>query len=158
MTKLYIVDVDGTLVSCASGKQFREHAADWQWLPNRIEKLQQLREQGAHIAIASNQAGVAFPWSKFTEAEIRAEIEAVAREIGAEYVGICYSTPNEKALPQYYNPNDNRRKPNPGMLIEAKEHFNVSLDEIVFVGDRDEDEKAAQAAGVAFQWADQFFS
>jgi D-glycero-D-manno-heptose 1,7-bisphosphate phosphatase len=155
--RLLILDIDGTLVVTQSGATFRKTADDWQWLPGRIEKLKELREQGVKIAIASNQAGVAFPWSKFTEAEMQAEIEAVARLIGAEYIGVCYSTPNEKALPQYRNANDTRRKPGPGMLLEAMKHFNVSPEDTLMVGDRDEDEQAAIAAGVAFQMADKFF-
>lgn len=155
--KLIIFDVDGTLVCCKSGATFRKTADDWQWLPGRIEKLQELREQGVKFAIASNQAGVAFPWSKFTEAEMQAEIEAVARFIGAEYIGVCYSTPNEKALPRYCNANDTRRKPGPGMLLEAMKHYGISPEDTLMVGDREEDEKASQAANVAFQLASDFF-
>ena len=154
---LYIFDVDGTLTETASGETFRKNAADWKWLPRRIEQCEALRAQGARVALATNQAGVAFPWSRFTEAEIRAEIEAVARAIGAEYVGICYTTPNPKALPNYHHPNDQRRKPGPGMILEALNLFSVSKEDALYVGDRPEDEQAAEAAGVHFMWAEDFF-
>lgn len=156
--KLCIFDVDGTLVACKSGATFRKSADDWTWLPGRIEKCQQLCEQGVHIALASNQAGVAFPWSKFTEQQIQTELEIVAQEIGACYIGVCYSTPNEKARPAYRNPNDTRRKPGPGMLLEAMQHCGVASEQTVMIGDREEDEAAARAAEVAFVHADQFFA
>ena len=73
------------------------------------------------------------------------------------YVGVCYSTPNPKALPQYHNPNDTRRKPGPGMLIEAMQWYSVQPEHTLMVGDRPEDEQVAQAVGVAFQWADEYF-
>ena len=155
---LIVFDIDGTLVRTASGATFRKSADDWQYLPGRLEKVQQLRQEGVKISLASNQAGVAFPWSSFTEAEIQSEINHVARDIGAEYIGICYTTPNPKALPQYHNLNDQRRKPGPGMLIEAMQHFNVRITDTLFVGDRAEDEQAAVVAGVSFQYADDFFS
>lgn len=155
--KLLVLDIDGTLVETKSGETFRKTANDWQWLPNRLEKLQELRKRGVKFAIASNQAGVAFPWSKFTEQEIRAEIDVVAQAIGADFVGVCYSTPNEKALRTYHNPNDLRRKPGPGMLLEAMQYYGVSPQETLMVGDREEDEKAAKNCGVSFQLANDFF-
>lgn len=156
--KLLILDVDGTLTTTKSGATFRKAADDWVWLPGRMEKCQHLRREGVKLAIASNQAGVAFPWSSFTEAEMQLEIEMVAHDIWANYVGVCYSTPNLKALPQYQNPDDQRRKPGPGMLIEAMHFYSVRPEYTLMVGDRPEDEQAAQAAGTSFQWADDFFA
>lgn len=156
--KLVCFDIDGTIVTTKSGATFRKTADDWQYLPGRMEKVQQLRRAGVKIGIASNQAGVAFPWSSFTEEQIQFEIEKVAHDIGANYVGVSYSTPNPKALPQYLNGNDARRKPGPGMIIEAMQWYSVPPANTLMVGDREEDEKAAIAAGVSFQHADVFFA
>jgi D-glycero-D-manno-heptose 1,7-bisphosphate phosphatase len=52
------------------------------------------------------------------------------------------------------------RKPDPGMIQLATDPVfgeALSVDEILFVGDRAEDEACAKAAGVAFQWAHEFF-
>lgn len=62
------------------------------------------------------------------------------------------------------------RKPDPGMIEFAKYYFesgaysfpaakygrNVVVTEILFVGDRPEDQQAAQAAGVNFMWASEW--
>ncbi len=155
---LYIFDIDGTLTTTKSGATFRATADDWQWLPGRLEKLLELRAQGVQIALATNQAGVAFPWSKYSEAQIQAQIDIVAATVSACYVGVCYSTPNPKALPEYHNPNDERRKPNPGLLIEAMHYCGVSAQETLFIGDMESDEQAAQTAGCHYATAEGFFS
>lgn len=158
MYSLYIFDVDGTLTTTQSGETFRKTADDWHFLPGRIEKCRELVKDGATLVLASNQGGVAFPWSKFSEAEIRAELEATAAQIGAQRVYVCCTIPNPKALPEYYHVSDTRRKPGPGMLLEAMTAAGVSPQETLMVGDRTEDEGAARAAGVDFIWADTFFA
>lgn len=148
--KLVCLDVDGTLVTTKSGETFRKTADDWVWLNGRIEKCEELAGAGIKIGLATNQAG--------SEAEMQREIEAVAARIGAEYIGVCYSSTNAKALPQYHNPADVRRKPGPGMILEAMLHYGVTAEETLMVGDRDDDEGAATAAGVRFIHADEFFA
>jgi D-glycero-D-manno-heptose 1,7-bisphosphate phosphatase len=157
MVKLVIFDVDGTLVRTKSGATFRKSADDWDWLPGRLEKCASLRAEGVRMAIATNQAGVAFSWSSFNEQEIKVQIDIVAQRIGAECTRVCYSTPNEKALPRYRNPDDPHRKPNPGMLHVAMQTLDIRAEDTLMVGDRPEDEQAAKAAGVAFQWANDYF-
>lgn len=161
--RLIIFDVDGTLTTTKSKETFRRTANDWEWLPERLEKLKELASQGTRFALATNQAGVAFPWSKFSQEEMQAEIDRVGSEIESIYNAVCYSTPNEKALPQYHNPNDTRRKPGPGMLLEAMGMYREKYGELLaehtlMVGDRSEDQAAASAAGVYFQHAESFFN
>jgi D-glycero-D-manno-heptose 1,7-bisphosphate phosphatase len=153
--KLVIFDVDGTLVETKSGETFRKTADDWQWLPGRLAKLQELHQQGKMLALASNQGGVAFGYMH--EEAIRWELAKTANEVafGIPYF-ICCTHP--KAVYTQYQKNDERRKPGPGMLIEAQEHFKIGPIHTLMVGDRPEDEQAAQNAGVAFMWADDFFN
>ena len=151
--KLIIFDVDGTLVTTKSGYTFRTSADDWQWLPLRLSKIATLHLQGIKLALATNQGGVAFGYMQ--ESDIRSEIERMAAEMYAMYIGICYTHPNAK-IEQYRSDSD-RRKPGPGMLIEAQDHFKIGPIHTLMVGDRPEDEQAAQNAGVAFMWADEFF-
>ena len=153
---LYIFDVDGTLVETKSGDTFRKTADDWRWLPGRVQHLQDLSAH-THIAFASNQAGVAFPWSKFTDLEISNEMKIMAEATNAVTWRCCFTTPNEKALPQYHNPNDPNRKPGPGMLLDIMHYLDTDKEHTLFVGDRPEDEQAAKAAGVRFQWAKDYF-
>lgn len=53
--------------------------------------------------------------------------------------------------------NYDRRKPGPGMLIQAMDFFQIGRHDTIMVGDRAEDKGAADAAGVDFQWEWEFF-
>src|SRR6266702_7340867 len=119
--KLIIVDVDGTLVNTKSGATFRKSAQDWQWIPGRLTKLAELKQAGIRMAIATNQGGVAFGY--FTQSDILRELMAMARIAGVAKGGlyICYTHPN--ASIEQYRAVDSRRKPAPGMLLEAMRDF-----------------------------------
>ena len=153
--KLVIFDADGTLVTTKSGATFRKTADDWQWLPGRLEKLKALQAQSSKIGIASNQGGVAFGYMR--NADIINELHKMAREIGKDvYVAVCVTHPSA-SIDVYQAPYDTRRKPRPGMLLEVQEWHKIGPIHTLMVGDRPEDEQAAQNAGVAFMWADEFF-
>ena len=139
--RLYVFDIDGTLVTTKSGDTRRHGAADWKWLPGRLEMARSLYASGAHIAIATNQSSIA-------PAEITPQIQRVADAIGpAVFVQIAYER----------GPADPLRKPAPGMLIAAMRRFGVTPAETVMVGDRPEDHGAAMNAGCRFVAADAFF-
>jgi D-glycero-D-manno-heptose 1,7-bisphosphate phosphatase len=53
----------------------------------------------------------------------------------------------EGKLPEYtFLCND--RKPSPGMLLKAKDEFNLDLSSSILIGDKESDIEAAQKAGV----------
>ena len=151
--RLVIFDVDGTLVTTKSGATFRKTAADWQWLPRRLEKLKELDRQGMKFAVATNQGGVAFGY--LDPLEIRHELMTMAKEGHIPFVEMCFSHP--QATRPGYRDDSTRRKPGPGMLNEIIEASGEAKQDTLMVGDRPEDEQAAQNAGVAFMWADEFF-
>lgn len=153
--RLIIFDVDGTLVQTKSGATFRKSEDDWQWLPGRLERLAELRKQGIHIAIASNQGGVAFGYldKRDTYRELASMMHQA--ELPLEGLNICFFHP--QATREIYRVESNLRKPGPGMLYAAMGTFNVEAQDTLMVGDRPEDEGAAKAAGVDFCWAAQFF-
>src|SRR5260221_6228794 len=151
--KLVIFDVDGTLVTTKSGATFRKTADDWQWLPGRLETLKVLQAQGVHLGIATNQGGVAFGY--LDPLEIRHELMAMANEGHIAYVEMCFSHP--EATRPGYRDNSPRRKPGPGMLNEIIDTSGEAKQDTLMVGDRPEDEQAAQNAGVAFAWSKDFF-
>jgi len=157
--KLCIFDVDGTLVESKSGATFRKSADDWQWMPGRLEKLKMLRESDIKLAVATNQGGVAFGY--FEKSDITREILKVVEGMtGISYypsaLYICYTHPKAK-IEEYQKDDDIRRKPGPGMLLEAMETFGVGPKDTLFVGDREEDRLAAEAAKIDFEWAWAYF-
>lgn len=154
--KLIIFDVDGTLTATQSGATFRKTADDWIWLPSRLTKLRELKEAGTELAVATNQGGVAFGY--MSEDDIRRELSIMCNQANITYLWVCYAHP--KASVEGYAEEIDLfdRKPSPGMLMKAMLKERVTVRETLFVGDRDEDEVAAKAAGIDFMWAEDFFA
>lgn len=176
---LYLFDMDGTLVSSYMDRADRDFHA-WKLLPGRRETIAALVAEGHQIGIVSNQAGVAYGFVDYDD--VRKKFQAVAAQLGYGSVALYYdmgrgshwSTGNEdpitpRTLPAYIccDRDGPRRKPGPLMIEQAHQealidYYNVETEEfedvpIVFIGDRPEDEGAARAAGVPFQWAEEFF-
>ena len=154
---LIAFDVDGTLVQTESGSPVRKNAQDWRWLPGRLKKLHELEQQGVKIAIATNQAGVAFGY--LPQKELHDELVRMMQEakLPLSTLYVCYTHPKAK-LPAFMEEESNIcRKPNPAMLIKAMHDLGVPPDETLYVGDRPIDEETAKNAGIAFMWANAFF-
>ena len=171
--KLYIFDLDNTLVE--------------KWgvtpLPGVLMHLTTLEQNGCAIAIATNQAGIA--WGALTKRE---QFPTPA-SLGARCIEIAQLLPPLQHAHWFIAIHDARvrlsarryttlvaateqtgepltlhvaavpdwRKPQPGMLITACERYNVTEDEAIFIGDMDADAEAAQTAGMDFVSAEEFF-
>ena len=168
---LYLFDLDGTLISSymdAPGRNFDT----WQLLPGRQEMIARLIHLGHDVALVSNQAGVAF--GLVTEQDVIKKLGRVAMVLGFASISmhdggqpmnagwdlprlscfVCYN--DSRARSRQYQ-DASRRKPSGAMIREAMAEFSAAADDVLFVGDRPEDEAAARDARVRFQWADQFF-
>jgi D-glycero-D-manno-heptose 1,7-bisphosphate phosphatase len=169
--RLVLFDRDGTLTVPASGATFPKSVDDQQWMPGRLERLRELRAQGVYTAIVTNQGGAA--WGIFTPEEMLEVLGKQCKEGRINTVFVCFHDTSEKAQQRakikaltgdegyrgytaLYK-GHHRRKPSPGMLLEAMDHFGVGSEETLMVGDRPEDEKSAQAAGCRFVWAWEYF-
>lgn len=163
---LYLFDMDTTLTETISGKTFPQTVEDRKLMKGRREKLLYLHAVGKRTAIITNQGGRA--WQFFEEEAMDAFLKrlVIALEMDAFYV--CYRDTGEKArasdktdkaltVPEYYNGFD-RRKPGPGMLLQAMDHFGIDRQDTLMVGDREEDKLAAEAAGTSFMWAWDYFN
>ncbi len=150
---LYIFDVDGTLVKTRSGYPFRTIADDWEYLPGRVERLDRLKRSGAKIALATNQAGVAF--GIFTREAMYAATKKIADGVAADTWYMSIMHPNAKL--KEYRGDSALRKPKPGMLIDCIGDCNVPPNRTLMIGDSDDDCLAASAAGCQFQWSAAFF-
>lgn len=178
MTNLIIFDKDQTLVTTLSGEHFVQHPRDQQILAGAAKAVRNFKEQGFNIAIASNQGGVEngfkmmdsaivecryalelFPEIDFAvfapnyrgtiafKVERNKFTEIIAtREIEPMHGGYTIETCS-KDYGAF-------RKPGPGMLNWIMEFYGATPSETWFVGDREEDEGAAEAAGTNFMSAD----
>lgn len=156
---LFIFDKDGTLVKFY-GHRPANTPEEQILLPGRKEKIKELKKQGARIAIASNQGGVAWGFISYRQAEelLRDVSDKIS---GADAIRFC---PHDERAAGKSNSNPEYavfcrcRKPEPGMLISILEEMNIPASKAVYIGDREEDRYAAIQAGMDFIWADDFFN
>ena len=168
MAKLLILDMDGTVRHPKSNPDgFILHSKDQLLFEGAIATMKQFKSKGFTIIGASNQGGVAAGKKSIEDCikeqaytlELAYEADAEIAEIlfCPDYEGkICLSV-NGSEIP--HNDYSDRfddcgsfRKPSSGMIELAIYLYLDSLgeNEVVFVGDRPEDEQAAQAANVQF--------
>ncbi len=110
-------------------------------LPESAKAVARLNRIGAKVAVITNQSIVGREIiSQETLDEIHKKllhkVEAVGGHI--ERIFVCTDAPDQAT---------HRRKPNPGMLLEALEAFGASPEKTPMVGDALIDLQAAQAAG-----------
>jgi D-glycero-D-manno-heptose 1,7-bisphosphate phosphatase len=153
---LYCFDLDGTLISGYMDNPDKDYHK-WSVLPGRIETIRSLIDSGNQITIVTNQGGVAFGHVELWEAESKLLHTSSLLNILARDVYACYHDTRGKA--PYNDPEQAaRRKPSGAMIREAMAaHPTAAALGVLMVGDREEDQQAAQDAGVPFQWTHIFF-
>ena len=139
LRKAVFLDRDGVLIACVvrNGKPYPPmRMEEVEILPGVVEAVRRLAAAGCILVGASNQPDVGrgtIP-REFVEAVNRRLLEQLPeiREIDA-----CYDFDD-------VNP---RRKPNPGMLLDAARKYSINLAASFMVGDRAKDIEAGRRAG-----------
>lgn len=151
---LLLLDRDGTL-NRSLGDRPPNHPHEVEILPGVARKLHHMASLGWHLAIVSNQGGVAFGYQTHRQAWAthRAVLDALPVAIDASY--LCPHHP--KGTEALYAVDCPNRKPAPGALLDALARFRAEPDKSLVVGDWDSDREAAVAAGIPFRWAWEFF-
>lgn len=122
------------------------------------ERLAELIRVEAHIAVVTNQGGVATGWQ--TEEQVFDKAARAWRMLGLYEAGprasfhVAFDYPRG---PEPYRSMPPRRKPHPAMLREAMKMHNARSEATLFVGDLPTDRQAADAASVQYQHPEQFF-
>ncbi len=136
------LDRDGVLNPHIPG-DYLKSAEELVVLPGVAQAVRRLNNAGLPVIVISNQQGVGkgvMTMADLTAIEQRME-EALALEAGAK-IDRCYYCTDLK------NANSPRRKPEPGMLLEAAQDFGLTVANTVFAGDSPTDIQAGHAAGV----------
>lgn len=167
--KLYLFDLDGTLAPFDSStlypdaaQWFKDHPdASWMVLTN---------QGGIGLRHWMESGGFGEPAKYPTFEDFHARVEALFPEMEGFALGtrvvMCARYQSKKSgewspVPQggawLSMWRQDWRKPLPGMLIYAMSRKEVSASETLMIGDGEEDQQAAAAAGCAFMWAHAFF-
>lgn len=139
--KVALLDRDGTII--VDPPDFRiKTFHDLHFFEDSTESLKYLKSNGFEIVLITNQAGVGEGiiseeefWHVHNEMLRRLE----QRGVSILDTFVCFAEQN--------NSSDPRRKPNPGMLLEAAEKYDIDLPKTFMVGDREGDVMAGVNAG-----------
>jgi D-glycero-D-manno-heptose 1,7-bisphosphate phosphatase len=136
--KLIVLDRDGVINHDSDA--YIKSDEEWQPIAGSLEAVARLNHAGYTVVIASNQSGIARGY--FDIAALNAmhrKMDDMLDKIGGHVDAIFYCP---------HGPNDDCdcRKPKPGMLLEIGQRFNVSLKDVIFIGDSATDIKTASNA------------
>lgn len=165
MTRLYLFDADSTLRRCTvPGQPCPNRPGEWELLPDVKARLAEIDWATTAAGIVSNQAGVAAGHMAESVAHgmlVETLVAATGEWCPFWPVMLCPHAPTAGC---------ECRKPAPQMLLQAVDRVSPppfakgapglrikSLDEVLYVGDQLADHAAAEAAGMPFQWAHDFF-
>lgn len=159
MPDLYIFDVDGTLIRSflRDGAPVEDYDRV-EFLDGRVGRINGLKMRPqTHFAIATNQGGVAMGYQE--SGQVWLKMGQVVAGLGLwdvpTSVHVAFNHPQARL--EQYKKDDGMRKPGPGMLLQAARAHGASKPDTIFVGDRDTDRQAANAAGIRYMDAEEFF-
>jgi histidinol-phosphate phosphatase family protein len=142
MKKVLFLDRDGVINRSIKSPDYLRRIDQFEFLPSTFEALRKLRDMGYIFFVITNQAGIARGHATFDEVEtvneyMREELEKEGVDIQGVYV--CPHGDEDSCA---------CRKPKPGLLLQAISEQDLNPSDIIFIGDRDTDMQAAEAAGV----------
>ena len=138
-SKAIFLDRDGVINEEIS---YLSNPDDFKFIEGSIEALKLLKKLGYLLIIITNQAGIARGY--FTENTLKSihnKMIQILNQNNVELDGIFFCPHH----PNFTGPCD-CRKPNPGMILQAKDKYNINLRESFMVGDTLNDIKTGLAA------------
>jgi len=139
--KLIVLDRDGVINH--DSDEYIKSTDEWVPIDGSLEAIARLNHGGYIVVVASNQSGIARGYFDIeTLTAMHRKMDTLLEKLGGHVDAIFYCP---------HGPKDNCdcRKPKPGMLLEIGQRFNVSLEEVVFIGDSVTDIKAAANANAS---------
>lgn len=138
--KIALLDRDGTII--IDPPDFRvKNLHDLHFFDDSVTALKYLNDNGFQIILITNQAGVGE--GVITEDQFWQVHNEMINKLSNQGVRILDSF----VCTAKQDEDDPRRKPNPGMLLEAAEKHEFNLNEVFMVGDRLSDVMAGINAG-----------
>lgn len=136
--KVIVLDRDGVINH--DSDDYIKSAEEWRPLEGSLDAIARLKHSGYTVVVASNQSGLARGYFDIEAlSAMHGKMDEMLAEIGARIDAIFYCP---------HGPEDgcDCRKPKPGMLLEIGQRFNVSLEDVIFIGDSISDIKTAYSA------------
>lgn len=144
MKRAVFLDRDGTI---NVEKEYLFQTADFEFIPGSDVAITLLNKAGFIVVVVSNQAGVARGY--YTEEDVyhlHNHVDQLLSEQGAKIDAWLYCPHHPNGRGSYALP-CKCRKPLPGMLLKAAEHYDIDLESSIMIGDKLIDVQAGRAAG-----------
>lgn len=145
-TKALFLDRDGVI---NKEKDYLYRIEDFEFIDGVFETLRHFQADGYLLIIVTNQSGIARGY--YQESDFLELNEWMLGQFAAQGIGISkvyYSSYHPEYGIGKYKKDTFCRKPNPGMILQAKEEFNIDLAESILVGDKESDIEAGIRAGI----------
>lgn len=136
MQKALFLDRDGTV---NVEKNYLWRPEEFELLPGILDLVRAARERGYAVVVCTNQSGIARGY--YTEADYRRLTDhmlGIFEAAGCPLQGVYH-------CPALSGP---RRKPAPGMFLQAEEELGLDMPASLSLGDKVRDAEAGHAAGV----------
>lgn len=121
---------------------------DFAWMPGAPEALASWHRAGIACFIVTNQGGIGKGlYSADQMQAFNAHLCAEAARAGGHITDIAFCPHHPDAITDALRTPSPCRKPEPGMILDLAERWNIDLAASVMIGDRDSDIAAGRAAG-----------
>jgi len=111
---------------------------------DNFDALKELQDRGYLLLVATNQGGIAKGWYSEDElAKMHNHLKQIYHEHGVELTDFFYCPHH----PNFTGECD-CRKPKPGLLLQGIQKYDIDPSQSYFIGDRERDVEAGEAAGV----------
>ena len=153
MRRAILLDRDGVINAMVYHPEFGlvdspANPEEFKLIPGAAEAIRRINEMSFLAIVISNQPGVAK--GKFTTDLLEATMRKMHSDLadhGARLDAVYYCLHHPDAALDAYRQICDCRKPKPGLLYQAAEEWNLSLEKCYFVGDGITDVQAGQRAG-----------
>lgn len=141
MKKALFLDRDGVV---NVEKEYLYKIEDFEFIDGIFELCKHYQELGYMIFIVTNQSGIARKY--YSEKDFKLLTQWMLKEFEKKNIHITkiYHCPHHPDI----NMKCSCRKPEPGMILAAKEEFNIDLGHSLMIGDKEGDIEAAINAGI----------
>lgn len=130
-------------------KAYVHRADDFEWIPGAREAIKLCNDSGYFTFVVTNQAGVARGYYGTEQVEKLHEwMNRDLAEVGAHIDEFRYCPYHEEGVVEQWRRPSDRRKPEPGMILDCLDGWPVRKESSFLVGDKPHDLQAAAAAGI----------
>jgi D-glycero-D-manno-heptose 1,7-bisphosphate phosphatase len=141
------LDRDG-VINVDKGYVYRPECLEF--IKDAPQAIAALNQAGYLTVVVTNQSGIARGLYSVSQMDAFHDYLAYRLQQYRASIDAFYTCPyhSDGVVSAYVFPNHPDRKPNPGMLLRAKDELNIDMTRSWFVGDKETDMEAAKAAGV----------